>query len=163
MVESSKNQQLKESKENLAKAQVAIGAAISLYLSANNETMQKLAKNTGINPSMLTGYRRGDPTRDKAPSLENLIRIKNGLDISYDQLLGVNDNNDLNGNLNEALDNSSYYTDGDKQLPLNKVQKDTIKRLVYAYLNITDNAPAVFQQAIDDAVERMLKKRDKNG
>lgn len=162
MIERSKKQILEESKEDLARAQMAIGSAIDLYLTANKETMQSFSKRTGINASMLTSYRRGDPARDTAPSLENLIRIKKGIDMSYDRILGVNDDDSLNGNLDFALSNSSYYVDNGKNLMLSKIQKATIKRLIYAYLNITNPStdPDLFKKTIRETVQQMMKNRD---
>lgn len=161
MVESKKAQT--KSKKWLADAQAAIGASINQQLKANGETMQSFAKRTGINPAMLTGYRRGS-AKDPAPSLENLIKIKNGLGISYDELLGYSEATDFNGRFEKALKDSSNYTDNGKPYPLTDIQKSTIKRIVYGYLNINDSKPQ-FSSMEDfmNAIADFKKRDDQNG
>lgn len=146
----------KDIKKELAEVQLAIARAITIHLAANNEKMKDFAAETGISPSRLTSYRRGTYGKDPTPSLENLIRIKKGLGISYDELLGINDRENFNQNLTDALASSSTYKSNGAELELSKAQKETIKRIVFAYLNINDKDNLY---GIEDYVNQLVDKK----
>lgn len=59
---------------------------IAINLSSKNCTQSELAKKVGVNQSAIARYVRGDVE----PSLEVLINLAHALNVTTDELLGVN-------------------------------------------------------------------------
>ncbi len=51
-------------------------------------TRRELAKEAGIDPSLISRYEHGD----RSPTAENIVRIAQALKVSADYLLGLTDN-----------------------------------------------------------------------
>lgn len=54
----------------------------------------RVAKETGIDPGTMVQYKNGN----RVPSIENLIKIADYLDVSIDYLVGRTDNPEINKN-----------------------------------------------------------------
>ena len=61
-------------------------------LQINNITAYKIAKDTGISQGLMNEYKNGV----KLPTIQNLIKIADYLNVSVDYLLGRTDKPDVN-------------------------------------------------------------------
>ena len=60
------------------------------YIADQNITAYRVAKETGISQGLMNEYKSGK----KLPTLQNLLKIADYLDVSVDYLLGRTDNPD---------------------------------------------------------------------